>query len=187
MRAQAFLIPLSIALVLLSAACVSVTIYPPPTAEPFDMSRDVLRRSQADIRTIGQAIEEYAIDNNFYPRPRCDRESLNGMCPVATLTPVLSPPYIRVLPVRDGWGNPYLYRSFSNGSSYAILTLGSDGVVTNGDALDHFFSNIQAGKPQEAQSTHCFEDEMVFMNGQFVFFPSGTIEHCNAMRGAGGG
>src|SRR6185295_6742843 len=63
------------------------------------IDRGKQKRTLADIRTIGTAIEAYAVDTNVYP--------LSGDLPA--LAAVLEPVYIRTLPRKDGWGNPLIY------------------------------------------------------------------------------
>src|SRR5206468_10157085 len=68
-------------------------------------SRNSVRRTMADLRSIGTACEEYAIDNNFYPG------STGTVVPASSLVSQLTPTYIKILPARDGWGQPFLYWS----------------------------------------------------------------------------
>lgn len=80
---------------------------------PFG-SRNSRRTTMTDMRAIGTACEQYAIDNNFYPNFAAT------LIPVFDLAPHLTPVYIRNLPQTDAWIQPYLY--WSNGATYLIIS-----------------------------------------------------------------
>ena len=58
------------------------------------IDRGKQKRTMADIRSVGTAVEEYSIDLNVYPAAGTN---------FTTLTNVLEPLYIRNAPDRDGW------------------------------------------------------------------------------------
>src|SRR6185503_13811714 len=67
------------------ASCVIVTVRERSSPQVFETPIEILRRSASDIRTLGTAIESYAIDYNFYPRVTCPpADEQLPMCP-ATL------------------------------------------------------------------------------------------------------
>ncbi len=80
------------------------------------INRGRQKRSMADIRTIGTAVEAYAVDMAFYPtfsrRPR-----LQGC---ATILGNLEPTYVKTVPREDGWRTPFYAVSVSR-----FYTLGS--------------------------------------------------------------
>ena len=119
------------------------------------IDRGKQKRTMADLRSIGTAIEEYSIDNNFYP--------------VASTIPLLeaevSPSYMRKLPLNDGWG-----MTISVNSIATDYTLGSCGKgATTCGATD--LTLIGTGG-----KTTSFASSIIFSNGSFVQWPEGKQE-----------
>lgn len=112
------------------------------------INRGRQKRTMADLRTVGIALEAYGIDNNAYP-------ASDGWVEVSTLTDELSSVYIRTLPVTDGWSNAMLY--WSDGSSYRLVSSGKDG------QLDRSWDGDI--EPVEVLD---FESDLVFSDGEFV-------------------
>jgi general secretion pathway protein G len=107
------------------------------------------KRTMADMRALGSALEMYAVDNNTYPRV--------GNYP--TLTPLLQPTYIRSAPAGDGWDHPWVFAGdTTSGITYTLTSLGKDGVAS-----------VATGG-----ATNDFNCDIVFANGQFFQWPSGT-------------
>jgi hypothetical protein len=121
---------------------------------------EMLVESMADIRTIGTALESYAIDYNVYPGP------VSPIEPVESIESDLSPVYIRVLPKVDPWTAAYLF--WSGGSSYAVVGLGSDGVA-DPDYAAWGGEEFQAFRPGPITSAGA---DIVFVDGQFVQWPA---------------
>lgn len=136
---------------------------------PF-LSRQAAPSSLAALRAIGTACEEYGIDNNFYP------SAGTTLSPVSAIASPLSPTYIRVLPLLDGWGRTILYWTDIAGrpvaTNYAVISVGADGVADHpyeSWTFDDFASN----------GIGTFTDlrrDTIFLDGQFVQSPeqSGT-------------
>src|SRR6058998_1924433 len=61
------------------------------------IDRSKQKRTMADIRSVGTAVEEYAIDNNFYPI-----QTTQGAI-ATSIAAILEPTYIKVAPKKDGW------------------------------------------------------------------------------------
>jgi len=110
------------------------------------IDRGKQKRTMADMRSIGTAVESYAIDNNQYP-VRADMNNLQTD---------VEPLYIKVLPQNDGWNGPMDYDS--DGSEYTILS------PAKGSAAGGY-----TGGP-----TGAFEEDIYFVNGQFAQWPEGT-------------
>jgi type II secretion system protein G len=121
------------------------------------IDRGKQKRTMADLRSMGTAIEEYSIDNNFYPGTTVNT--------VALLEAQVSPSYMRKLPARDGWG-----MDFSVTSSPTDYTLASCGkgatTCTSGDEV-----LIGTGG-----KTTTFASSIIFSNGSFVQWPEGKQE-----------
>jgi len=98
-------------------------------------------KTVADMRTLGSALERYAVDNNIYPKGLTNADgSMVGQ--------YLSPLYLRTVPMTDGWNNPWHIDTSSNGIQYTITSYGRDGVPgpvsggpTTGLDCDIIYSN----------------------------------------------
>ena len=106
----------------------------------------------ANIRAMGTAIERYAIDNDSYPTTS----------DLQTLESLLEPTYIAKLPTADSWRHGLVYQPGTPaGAGYTIRSLGKDGVA-------------QPSPP--GGPTHTFDDDIVYVNGQFTQWPVGKQE-----------
>jgi type II secretory pathway pseudopilin PulG len=113
------------------------------------MQRSRQKRTMADMRSVGTAIETYAVDNRVYPTA----DSLDA------LRPLLVPKYIKQLPAVDGWTHPYRYAPLENG--YRLVSAGSDGVFD------------QAPAEYTRGTTNKFDCDIVYSNSEFVVYPAG--------------
>ncbi len=104
------------------------------------------KRTMADMRSIGTAIESYAVDNTLYPTASS----------VAAMKATIDPMYIKAMPTADGWSNQFQIDSAP--TAYTIYSQGKDG----------------AGSSCPPGTTSNFNDEICFVDGQFQRFPSGT-------------
>ena len=122
------------------------------------------KRTMGDMRTIASALESYAIDYNAYP------VSAAGITPVlygglsyptatlaAGLSNYISPTYIRIVPLRDGWNSWFLSKSVPK--DYALVSPGKDGV---------------ASSPATSGPTSSFNEDIVFSDGHFTVYPEGS-------------
>ena len=116
------------------------------------IDRGKQKRTMADLRSMGTAIEEYSIDNNFYPVATT----------LATLSDQVTPSYIRALPANDGWG-----ADFEVDSIKGEYTLASCGKGATGGACTSACTVTACGK------TGTFADDIIFSNGSFVQWPEG--------------
>jgi type II secretory pathway pseudopilin PulG len=124
------------------------------------MQRSKQKRTMADIRSLGTAVESYATDNNQYPKT----------------TDALAPKYIKSVPTVDGWGHELHYTCIKDAASpqsdtcagYVIASAGKDGRFEH-DALETL-----AG--QEPQPTASFDCDIVFSGGRFLEYPEG-VQH----------
>ncbi len=97
------------------------------------IDRGKQKRTMADLRSIGTAVESYSIDNNIYP--------VGG--DLATVDDSLQPLYIKVLPTVDGWQNTMDYDS-ADGSEYTVQAYAKGGANDGytGGATDEFTDDI---------------------------------------------
>ena len=113
------------------------------------------RRTAADLRTIGAALEAYATDHNGYPAA----SSIEG------LKPFLSPAYVRRLPERDAWERAFVYAVTPDGKHYRIASGGPDGVLTSSS-----FDASPARLEDDATA------DLVYQDGRFVVIPASMSE-----------
>src|SRR5262249_36491304 len=97
------------------------------------------KRSMADMKSIATAVEAYATDLNHYPAAAGYSLPSGRSLPTATVgnvALVLSPTYIRVTPVVDGWNSWYLYEASAPRTDYIVLSAGADGVGQSSPAFE---------------------------------------------------
>ena len=110
------------------------------------IDRGKQKRTMADMRSIGTAVESYAVDNNVYP----------VAVTAAALKLLVEPIYIKTMPTVDGWNNTYQVAAAT--TEYTIYSMGKDG----------------AGNTCTAGTTATFNSEICFINGQFLRYPQGS-------------
>ena len=128
------------------------------------MQRSRQKRSMADMRTNAQALEARATDVNTYLVPGADVDITwpNATTPVDTLSPYLTPTYVKRLPVYDGWSTKFVYASTVD--SYAFKSYGAD-KTNNSDGTT---------TSTEPITTSNFDCDMIFSEGTFVMYPEGV-------------
>ena len=110
------------------------------------IDRGKQKRTMADMRSIGTAIESYAVDNNVYPVAASN----------TVLAGLVEPIYIKKMPLVDGWNGPYQVASVT--TTYTVHSFGKDGT----------------GTTCTAGPTQLFNDEICFVAGQFIRYPQGS-------------
>ena len=110
------------------------------------IDRGKQKRTMADLRSIGTAVESYAVDNNVYP------VAATGAALQATVEPI----YIKSMPVNDGWSNGFTVASAT--STYTLASLGKDGTA----------NTCATG------TIRTFIDDICFIDGQFTRYPAGS-------------
>lgn len=111
------------------------------------IDRGKQKRTMADIRSIGTALESYSVDINIYPTHAA-----------GNLNPVnIEPIYIKSCPRTDAWKNPF--NLTSTAGSYTLLSPGKGGAA---EAI-----------PANPTATTTFTADIIFMNGQFWQWPEG--------------
>lgn len=114
------------------------------------IDRGKQKRTMADLRTVGTALESYAVDLNYYPR-------YPGLQPVAGAVESHLQPFVKVVPIHDGWSRDLRYQSDAVGTDYTVLSYGRDAVR----------SAASTGATQD------FDCDILFQNGAFVAWPEG--------------
>jgi len=110
------------------------------------IDRGKQKRTMADMRSIGTAVESYAVDNNVYP----------VVTTAANLKTAVEPIYIKSMPVNDGWS--HVFQVASATTEYTVYSQGKDG----------------SGSTCTSATTQTFNDEICFINGQFTRYPAGS-------------
>lgn len=115
------------------------------------IQRGKQKRTMADMRAIGTAVESYAVDNNAYPA---------GGSPVATTLTMLEPRYIANLVTKDAWAHAidYISSPATSPQSYSIESYGK-----NGENED-----VAVG------ITTDFNNDIIFSQGLFVQYAEGS-------------
>ena len=75
---------------------------------------------------------------------------------VSTISTVLTPTYIKVVPTQDGWNWNIQYGTASGGSAYTIRSLGKDGTLNGNGGV-----------------TADFNCDIIFQVGQFTAYLQG--------------
>jgi len=118
------------------------------------INRGRQKRSMADMRTVGTAIEAYAVDMAFYP-------TSGGEVAVATggFEDYLEPTYVKAVPLNDGWRTAFLVDSQSR--FYTLGCAARDKVFEG--ALTSYVSRV----------TTDMDSDIIYSNGSFVSYPEG--------------
>ncbi len=111
------------------------------------------KATMGDMKSAAMAIESYITDNYKAPEAKS----------FAELNSILSPFYIKVLPLKDGWGNDfhYYHGTGDKQDEYAIGSGGKDGVFNGWDQTGFYVVTTMNG----------FDNDIIFANGQFVYGP----------------
>lgn len=112
------------------------------------IQRGKQKRTMADMRAVGTAVEAYAVDNNLYP---------TGGSPVSAITTYVEPKYIKKVPQQDAWDNPMSY--ISDNQTYTIFSCGKDTACNDAGYTG---------------ASTAFNNDIVFSQGQFIEFPEGA-------------
>ena len=125
------------------------------------VQRGKQKRTMSDMRALATAVEAYAVDNNQYPAAACPGGVFTGgtFNTLATNSfSNLSPTYIAVPPLKDGWQRFFDYALSTDSQAYAIRSRARDGNV----------GTVVCG------TTTNFNDDIIYSNGTFLQWPEGT-------------
>ena len=124
-------------------------------------------RTMADIRAIGSAWETRNTEVKAYNAAGASRFILPPTTvTAANLTRILSPTYIRNMPVRDGWNGALDFRTDSQignarlATTYAIRSRGRGGIQDR-------------ARTYTVGPTTNFDCDIVFAHGAFWVYPEG--------------
>jgi type II secretory pathway pseudopilin PulG len=147
---------IGIALVLLAVVGIVAAIAIPNFLTAQGRARQ--KRTLADLRRVGAAMEAYKADHPQLPRASSTEE----------LAPLLVPRYIDRVPYVDAWATPLAYDCWPAGgcTHYAIVSAGRDKQLEEG-ALERYNST-------GAITTKDFDADIVWMDGKFTQLPEGS-------------
>jgi general secretion pathway protein G len=126
------------------------------------IQRGKQKRSMADIRSLSSALEAYALDMNSYPAAAGYSLPTGLSLPTGSFgasAGQLSPTYIRVTPLKDGWNSWYLYGTNGLRTDYAVRSAGADGAPDSSPSFG---------------PTTDFNADIILVDGTFVQFPDGA-------------
>jgi type II secretory pathway pseudopilin PulG len=117
------------------------------------MQKGKQKATMGDMKSAAMAIESYMTDNHKAPEAKT----------FAELNPILSPFYIKVLPLKDAWGNNFYYYHGTGDKKddFAVASGGRDGVFNGWDQTGFYVVTTMKG----------FDNDIIFANGQFVYGP----------------
>lgn len=111
------------------------------------------KTTMSNIRSISLAIESYTITHYQAPVGNSLKE----------IMPLLVPTHIRSLPLKDGWGNDFLYRHGTNEKkdTFALASPGKDGIFKGWEQRGEYTAIEPADFNNDIINENCF----------FVFAP----------------
>ena len=110
------------------------------------VDRGKQKRTMADLRVIGTAIDSYSIDHSHYPAAGT----------IVGLAAQLTPDYLPRPILTDGWSKGFIISSTA--AQYTVCSGGKDGGLCSGDG---------------SGPTSLFNDSITYTNGNFVQWPEG--------------
>ncbi len=134
----------------------------------FVSAKDRAKQSRAmtDIQAIAAACQQYQSDKGTYPDTGHNEDSYYSIVDVSALKKLLPSEEAGKISDKDPWGHPYSYGVSRDGTEFILICSGSDGV------------NKLEKIPDSPATTSCFEDEIVWENGNFIQKPLGPQKHC---------
>lgn len=122
------------------------------------------KRTMADLRALGIAIESYSVDVGRYPGA-AEFEAVSILRSAgqntSTIRARLQPTYTKASLQLDGWSRPMKCGFTPPNQSYALGSWGRDGVMD---------STLQTGPTSD------FNTDIIFTDGVFVAYPEG-LQH----------
>lgn len=114
------------------------------------MEKGKQKTTMGDMRTLAMALESYVADNNQLPPGNT----------LADMKAKLEPFYIKSVPLKDAWGNDFLYKTGKD-LQYCLASAGSDGV----------FAGWEQQGLYPVASKADFAQDIILCNATFSFGP----------------
>jgi len=118
------------------------------------------KRTMADMRTLALGIESFTTDFNRYPAAAGYVLPSGLALPTATLStihPQLTPTYIKMVPLRDGWDSWFTYSTDPTRPTMRFDRTGGR----------------QPRVGARFRVTHVFDSDVILVDGTFVQYPAG--------------
>jgi len=131
------------------------------------IQRAYQKRAMAEVRGLATAISSYSTDTSSFPSGNTAFTDTSTNTEIET---GLAPYYIKKVPNPDPWGNNYQYAVNASQADFAVRSLGKDGISDTPDIPDILDAPFTL--------THCFENDIVWVNGEFRIFPDGKQAKC---------
>ncbi|NIO20256.1 MAG: hypothetical protein GTN76_05800 [Candidatus Aenigmarchaeota archaeon] len=124
-----------------------------PGGSFVELQKGKQKVTMGDMKSTANAIRLYVIDHYKAPEAKT----------FAELQPILSPYYIKILPLKDAWGNDFHYYHGTGDKKYeyAIGSGGNDGVFNGWDQSGFYWVTTVSD----------FDNDIILANGQFVYGP----------------
>lgn len=155
-----FLLPITVPAALVAAIAVPNFI--------TSMQRGKEKTTMADMETISKAIDAYIAEHKAAPEGNTLADIMNK----------LQPKYIEKLPLKDAWGNDFLYSRGTGAkkAEYAVASSGKDGVFNGWEQVGCY----------NAKNMKDFNNDLIITNGKFTYCPmleAKTPEGCEMNAG----
>jgi type II secretion system protein G len=124
------------------------------------LNRTRQKRTMADMRTIATAWEARAADVNSYNAAGVSWPAADAS--VTTLFTMLTPTYVKKIPMYDGWNEEFRVSSGEE-YDYTVKSFGADRLETT-----------TANSAATRMSTDKFDCDIILSNGFFVLYPEGA-------------
>jgi general secretion pathway protein G len=119
------------------------------------INRGRQKRSMADLRTVGTAVEAYAVDMAFYPN--FTEGAVDG-----TFRGFLEPTYVKTVPRQDGWRT--VFYASSQSRFYTLASAARDKQLEGGLTSATYNGRV----------TTDMDCDIVYSNGSFMSYPEGV-------------
>ena len=148
--------------VLIVSAIIGILVAIAASNMRMAVNRARQRRTMADIRTLALGVDAYATDWDRFPAAAGYALPSGLSLPTATIGDILSvisPTYLRVVPMKDGWNSWFTYSTDPAKANYAIRSNGADGLPDSSPPFGE---------------TRSFSNDIILVNGSFIQYPEGA-------------
>ena len=130
------------------------------------MNRARQKRAMAEMHGLATAITSYTTDTGMVPPAGATWTNSDSAIPVSAIVPY----YIIKLPNPDPWSHKYQYSTSTDNQYFGIRCLGLEGIPDSPD--------LSALLTSEPVRTVCFENNIVWVNSGFAWWPEGIQTQC---------
>ena len=162
------------------SGCVTVNMPASNTSDAYESPMQRFRRSMDETRNLAVAIESHMVD--YASNPKVGETSLrigpHSLCDISALAEALATyrPHLQPL---DPYGRPYLYWLSPDGRHYAVLCLGAEGKLRHESEVEALLTALTVrGLVLKRINIACFQDPVLFADGEFLTFPEGDVRTC---------